>query len=112
MANFKKVALQAPFVTIEKGMVIQGVMTRKRAEVKGKLGVQNIVLVELTDDMKGPQGTKNVYKKGDTVSLPLKTSLADLFEYPEGTEFRVTCTGQVDTGKGNPAWTFDLEVAE
>ena len=109
----KKVIDRAPVVNLVLGQSIEGVLLSKRAEVKTKFGVSPLVNIELYEPLtiKGAKkGEKHQeFIKGDIVAMFVKAGLVAVMELPEGTECKITCTGQVDTGKGNPAWTYQVD---
>ena len=112
----KKLVLRAPIVDISVGQSLEGVVHSKRAEVQTKFKPTPVMNLELLEDFKYIKYTPSkksekpqVFKKGEIVAMFIKAGLVAAMELPEGTECRITCTGTVDTGKGNPAYTYEVE---
>lgn len=112
----KKLERRAPTISLKVGDTIESIIRAKSATSLSKLGISPIITLELLEPFtaefktpgKGPNKIEN-YKAGDRVSMFIKAGLVSLFDLPEGAACRITCTGTVDTGKGNPAFTYDID---
>jgi len=110
----KRLELRAPFVKVETGQVISGTITMFTVNTAGKFGERDVVMIELDHDLSWPASSKAAdqtrltAKKGDTISYVVKPGLSGLKGLPEGTNVRIEVVGQVDTGKGNPAWSYEV----
>lgn len=127
MSKFKPVTLHAPFISIQIGTRVVGTIERHTAAANkfNKGEPKPVVILRLTEAFNqkvlgkdgkpraGKDGKPLVeaYKVGDAVQLDVKAGLLAICDLEPGTEVEVVVTGQIDTGKGNPAWTFDLGVA-
>lgn len=127
MSKFTKVTLHAPFITIQHGTRIVGTIERHTAAANkfNKGEPKPVVILRLTEAFSqkvvgkdgkpkaGKDGKALVesYKVGDAVQCDVKAGLLAITDLEPGTEVEIVVTGQIDTGKGNPAWTFELGVA-
>lgn len=108
--------MRAPTINLGIGESVEVKILQKRAEVQTKFKAIPLVTLELLapfetkPEKKGEKPTK--YPAGEVVAMFIKAGLVPLMDVAEGTECRITCTGTVDTGKGNPAYTYDVDLAE
>lgn len=111
--RFKKRETGGPFIKFEnEGDFLIGTLEKKRAEVKGKFGFKNVAVMKITEncELGGKEG-RRVYEPGEVVQMDVPAGMSCLFDEDEGAEVKVIYTGKVDTGKGNPANTFDVYAA-
>lgn len=112
----KKLIMRAPSINLDVDSSVDVKILQKRAEVQTKYKAIPMVTLELLAPFTSKSVKKGVkdteFKEGDVVAMFIKAGLVPLMDLPEGTECRITCTGTVDTGKGNPAYTYEVDLAE
>lgn len=108
--------MRAPTISLDVDQEVEVKILQKRAEVKTKFGVTPVLTMELLAPFTSPPekkgGKPTSFKTGDAVAMFVKAGLVPVMDLPEGTECRITCTGTVDTGKGNPAYVYSVDLAE
>lgn len=110
----KKLEMRAPFVKYETGMVIDGTIALFTRSASAKFGDRDVVQIRLNSPLtwapskNAKDQSRLSAEPGDVVSLEVKPGLAGIKALPEGTDVQIEVVGQVDTGKGNPAWSFEV----
>ena len=130
MSKFRKVSQHAPFINIQVGMKVTGVIERHSAVPdsfsRNKNDTKPTVILTLTEDFhqkavdrdgtpikgKDKKPIVNDFKKGDSIQMDIKGGSLLIADLTAGTEIEVECTGTKDTGKKNPMWVFEIGVAD
>ena len=108
----KSLSMTSPFVKTFVGMYVHGVI-----EVFGnstsKLGTQETATIKLLSPCSWEGKDKKTVTKhpGEAVRVVIKPGLQAITSLDLGTEVTIECAGTVDTGKGNPAYTYEVSFA-
>lgn len=94
------------------GDELEATLKLKKSGVQTKFGTTNVAYLKLNEPFKSKGKDAKAMKVGDDVFVWIKAGLAGLMDVPEGSEVKITCTGERDTGKGNPMATFDIVYNE
>lgn len=111
LKNGKKLTLRSPFVTTHVGMYVHGKIELFGMTTGGKFGAKETVTIILESPCEWTnKKTGEVVRKeqGDAVRVEVKPGLQALTALPVGTLVEIRCTGTVDTGKGNPAYSYEV----
>lgn len=110
----KKLELRAPFVKYEEGMIISGEIVLFTIQENKDFGNRDVCHIKLDADLSWPPSSKAKSKDrlhakpGDVVALEVKPGLAGLKNLAEGQGVSIEVLGKVDTGKPEPAWSFEV----
>lgn len=110
----KKLELRVPFVKLEEGMVISGTIVMFTVQESTTYGDRNVVQIRLDEPLSWPpskkakEQTRGSAKVDDVVAVEIKAGMSAIKNLAEGTDVTIEVLGKVDTGKAEPAWTFDI----
>lgn len=106
----KKLALRSPIIKHAVGLRVQGTITLHSERKGGKFGDQKMVTLLLLEPCTWTtkDGEVKTMQAGESVILPVKPGMAAVADLEVGTDVDIECTGTVDVGKGNAAYTFEV----